>query len=81
MADILIPKGYTSEICKNERARSVVGGEVSITVLRNPENNKFVMTVEDHVEDTKKIAGPFSIRELDIMKDIINDVLWKARVK
>jgi len=79
--DILIPKGYTVVICKNERHRSVVGGEVTITALRNPETKKIVMVIEDHVEDTKKIAGPLSIRELDVMKDIINDILWKGQIK
>lgn len=58
-----------------------MGGEVTITALRNPETNKLVIIVEDHVEDTKKIAGPFSIRELDVMKDVINDILWKGKVK
>lgn len=81
MAEILIPKGYTSQICKNERQRSAAGGEVSITALRNSETAKVILVIEDHVDDTQKTAGPFNLRELDVMRDIINDIMWKALIK
>lgn len=81
MTITLIPKGHNTQICKNDHQRSVVGGEVSVTALANPEEQTIVLLIEDHLKETTKITAALYLRELEVLKDVINDVLWKAKVK
>lgn len=78
---VLIPKGHERIACKNERQRSVVGGEATVAALYNPESDTYVLTVEDHVNDTMKASPILNLRELEVMRDVINDLLWKRKVK
>lgn len=75
--DVLIPKGHDKIICKNEKQRSKYGGLVSTTMFKS-DDNTFVFVVEDHVDDTKKVSPVFKLREIEVIRDVMNDLMWKA---
>jgi len=76
----LIPKGFDTVLCKNERERSTRGGEVTVSALYNSSLAQVVFVIEDHVTNKISRTPALEIRAVEVLNNVIKDVLWKANI-
>ena len=74
---VLIPKGFVQvEEPTHEQYENV-----TITIYRNKDRNMFLLKLDDGIENTEKLVGPLSIREIKTILPRLTDSLWKLNIK
>jgi hypothetical protein len=70
----LIPKDFHRAACTEDQYK-----KVTVTSYYNGTNGKCIMVISDLIEETEKSIGPFELKHLEVIKNVIDDMLWKAR--